>query len=312
MKKRRTIRLPNFLIVGASRCGTTSLYHYLKEHPDVFMSRIKEPSFFLAQFNPVPEKGIGDDKKKYYQDFDDYCRLFEQAGKSKAIGEASTENLYHSEKAIPYIQQYLGNPKIIISLRNPVERAFSAYTYLLSENREFLSFEEGLEQEEKRRRDGWRQIWFYQDAGFYFRRVKAYLENFGDVKICLFDELKKTPVSLVQDIFRFLGVDPSFVPDVTTRYKTSGIPRSKKINRLFETPTRLRSFVRAVGRFILTEDRWIQWRDTLKAKSYAKAEMKAETRKTLENAYREDILKLQDLIHRDLSRWLGSGDSSGQ
>jgi hypothetical protein len=311
MEKRRTIRLPNFLIVGASRCGTTSLYHYLKEHPDVFMSRIKEPSFFLAQFNPVPEKGIGDDKKKYYQDFDEYCRLFEKAGKSKAIGEASTENLYHSEKAIPYIQQYLGNPKIIISLRNPVERAFSAYTYLLSENREFLSFEEGLEQEEKRRRDGWRQIWFYQDAGFYFRRVKAYLENFGDVKICLFDDLKKTPVSLVQDIFRFLGVDSSFVPGVIMKYKTSGIPRSKIINRLFEEPTRLRSIVRAIGRFILTEDRWIKWRDRLKAKSYDKAEMKAETRKTLENVYGEDILKLQDLIHRDLSRWLGSGDSSG-
>jgi hypothetical protein len=310
MEKHRTIKLPNFLIVGASRCGTTSLYHYLKEHPDVFMSRIKEPSFFLSQFNPVPERGIGDDKKKYYQDIDDYRRLFDKAGNSKAIGEASTENLYHSEKVILYIQKYLGNPMIIIALRNPVERAFSAYTFLISEDREFLSFEEGLEQEEKRRRDGWRQIWFYQDAGFYFRRVKDYLENFDDVKICLFDDLKKNPVALVQDIFRFLGVDSSFVPDVTMRYKTSGIPRSKKINRLFEEPTRLRSIVRAVGRFILTEDRWIKWRDRLKDKSYATAEMKAETRKILKNAYRGDILKLQDLIRRDLSRWLGTGDST--
>jgi hypothetical protein len=92
------------------------------------------------------------------------------------------------------------------------------------------------------------------------------------------------------------------------RYKTSGIPRSKKINRLFEEPTRLRSIVRAVGRFILTEDRWIKWRDRLKAKSYAKAEIKAETRKYLENIYREDILKLQDLIRRDLSPWLGPGE----
>ena len=309
MEKRRTTRLPNFLIVGASRCGTTSIYHYLKEHPDVFMSRVKEPSFFLAQFNPVPEKGIGDDKKKYYKNFNDYCRLFEKAGESQAIGEASTENLYHAEQAIPYIQQHLGNPRIIIALRNPVERAFSAYTFLISENREYLSFEEGLEQEEKRRRDGWRQIWFYQDSGFYFRRVKAYLQNFGRVKICVFDDLKKSPGSLAQDIFRFLGVDPSFVPDVSVRYKTSGIPRSKKINRLFQEPTRLRSLARGVGRLVLKEDRWIKWRDRLKAKSYAKAEMKPETRKYLENAYREDILKLQDLIHRDLSRWLGPGAS---
>lgn len=312
MKKRGTIRLPNFLIVGMSRCGTTSLFHYLKEHPDVFMSSTKEPSFFLAQFNPVPEKGIGDDERKYYQDVEDYCRLFKKAGNRKAIGEASSENLYHSEKVIPSIQKYLGNPKIIISLRNPVERAFSAYTFLISENREFLSFEEGLEQEEKRRREGWRHIWFYQDAGFYFRGVQAYLENFSEVKVCLLDDLKKGPVSVVQDVYRFLGVDPSFVPNVAVRYKTSGIPRSKKINRLFEEPTRLRKIVRGVGRFLLTEDRWIQWRDTLKNKSYAKAEMKAETRKSLENAYREDLLRLQDLIHRDLSGWLGSGDSSGQ
>jgi len=311
MKKRGTVRLPNFLIVGMSRCGTTSLCHYLKEHPDVFMSRVKEPSFFLAQFRPVPENGIGDDERKYYSDFEDYCRLFEKAGKSKAIGEASSENLYHAEKVIPYIQKYLRNPKIIISLRNPVERAFSAYTFLISENREFLSFEEGLLQEEKRRADGWRHIWLYRDAGFYFRGVKAYLENFTEVKVCLFDDLQKSPLSLVQEVYRFLGVDASFVPDVSVRYKTSGIPRSRRINRLFEEPTRLRSLVRGAGKLLLKEDGWIKWRDRLKARSYAEARMKPETRRYLEGVYHDDILKLQDLISRDLSPWLSPGDSSG-
>lgn len=311
MEKRRKTRLPNFLIVGMSRCGTTSLYQYLKEHPDVFMSRVKEPSFFLAQFRPVPENGIGDDEKGYYSDLDDYGRLFEKAGNCRAVGEASSENLYHAEKVIPYIQEYLGAPKIIISLRNPVERAFSAYTFLISENREFLSFEEGLAQEEKRKQAGWRHIWFYQDAGFYSRGVKAYLDNFDEVKVCLFDDLRNKPLSLVQDVFRFLDVDPSFAPDVTARYKTSGIPRSRRINRLFEEPTRLRGLVRAVGKLMLTEDGWIKWRDRLKAKSYAKAEMKPETRRYLETVYREDILRLQDLIRRDLSPWLRPGDSSG-
>jgi len=303
--------LTNFLIVGMSRCGTTSLYHYLKEHPEVFMSRVKEPSFFLAQTRPVPENGIGDDIRRYYQNLDDYRKLFEKAGNSKAVGEASTDNLYHAEKVIPHIHKHLGDPKIIISLRNPVERAFSAYTFLISENREFLSFEEGLAQEEKRRRDGWRHIWFYRDAGFYFSKVKAYLENFRGVKVCLFDDLTKSPVSLVQDLYRFLGVDPSFVPDVSVRYQTSGIPRSKKINRLFEEPTRLRSLVRAAGKLMLKEDGWIKWRDRLKARSYVPAEMKPETRSNLEAVYREDILKLQDLIGRDLGPWLHPGDSGG-
>ena len=311
MGKRGTLTLPNFLIVGMSRCGTTSLYHYLKEHPDIFMSRVKEPSFFLAQFHPVPENGIGDDRKKYYKDYADYCGLFEKAGNRRPVGEASADNLYHAEKAIPYIQKYLGNPKIIICLRNPVERAFSAYTFLVSENREFLSFEEGLIQEEKRRRDGWRHIWFYRDAGFYFRGVKAYLDNFSDAKICLFDDLEKRPLSLVQDVYRFLGVDSSYVPDVRARYKTSGIPRSQKINRLFEEPTPLRSLVRGIGKLLLKEDGWIKWRDRLKGQSYAGATMRPETRRYLESVYREDILKLQNLINRDLSPWLGSGDSGG-
>lgn len=311
MEKRRTARLPNFLIVGMSRCGTTSLYHYLKEHPDVFMSRVKEPSFFLAQFRSVPGNGIGDGGRKYYKDFREYCGLFEKAGKCRAVGEASSENLYYAQKAIPYIRKYLGNPKIIISLRNPVERAFSAYTLLKSENREFLPFEESCLQEEKRMADGWGHIWFYQDAGFYFRGVKAYLENFSDVKVCLFDDLKKDPISLVQDLYRFLGVDPSFVPDITTRYKTSGIPRSRWINRFILEPTRLRSLVRRIGTLLLKEDGWIKWRDRLKAKSYAPAEMKPETKRYLEGVYHDDLLILQDLISRDLSAWLSPADSSG-
>ena len=312
MGKSEHPRLPNFLIVGANRCGTTSLYHYLKEHPEVFMSRIKEPSFFLAQSFKVPERGIGDDRRQFVTDFDDYCRLFEEAGDCKAVGEASTENLYHYDKVIPYIQRLLGNPKILISLRNPVERAFSAYSFLTSENREYLTFEEGLSQEEKRIRDGWRQIWFYKQAGFYSARVKAYLENFRDVKICLFDDLIRDPLLFIQEVYRFLGVDSSYVPDLKAKYKTSGIPRSKKINRLFEEPSRLRSAAGTVGKFFLREDRWIRLRDTVKAKSYARAEMMPETRKYLEGVYHEEIVRLQDIIQRDLSAWLRPGNSDCQ
>ena len=303
--------MPNFLIVGMCRCGTTSLYHYLKEHPDVFLSRVKEPSFFLAQSLPVPEKGIGDDARDYYRDLDEYARLFEKSEGCLAVGEASADNLYHADKVIPHIHKHLGDPKIIISLRDPVERAFSAYTYLISERREFLPFEDGLAQEEKRRQGGWRHIWFYKEAGLYFRCVKAYLENFSRVKVCLFDDLKTKPGPLVQDLYRFLGVDPSFVPDVTVRYKTSGMPRSQTINRLFEEPTPLRSLARAVGTLLLKEDGWIKWRDRLKDRSYAQAEMKPETRACLEAAFHDDIIKLQGLIGRDLSAWLGSGDKDG-
>lgn len=276
------------------------------------MSRIKEPSFFLAQFAKVPEHGIGDDRRQFVANFEDYCRLFEEAGNRKAVGEASTENLYYSDRVIPFIKRYLGDPGIIILLRNPVERAFSAYTFLISENREHLTFEEGLSQEEKRMRDGWRQIWYYEHSGFYSARVKAYLQNFSRVKVCLHDDLKRDPLSFVQDVYRFLDVDSSYEPDVAVRYKTSGFPRSRMVNRLFEEPTRLRSVARALGKFFLREEGWIKLRDILKAKSYSREEMKPETRKYLEGVYREDVLRLQGVIHRDLSAWLRSSESDSR
>ena len=79
--------LPNFLIVGAAKCGMTSLHYYLKQHPDVFMSTPKEPDFFFAQCFKIPTSGIGDDSLNIVRDFDGYCRLFERAAGKKYEGD---------------------------------------------------------------------------------------------------------------------------------------------------------------------------------------------------------------------------------
>ena len=154
MKTKETeIKLPNFLIVGAAKSGTTSLYHYLKQHPEIYMSPVKEPKFITAQFLSFPFKGIGDEKveQNIVKSYNEYCNLFKDVSKEKIIGEASPDNLYFFEKAINIIIYHLKNPKIIIILRNPIERAFSAYMYFINCNREYLSFEEALKEEEKRR-----------------------------------------------------------------------------------------------------------------------------------------------------------------
>jgi len=300
--------LPNFLVVGAAKAGTTSLYHYLKEHPDIFMSRIKEPSFVSAQFLKIPQRGFRRDRKIYVSNFTDYCSLFEDSAGYGAIGEASPENLYFHEKAIGYITHFLGSPKIIMILRDPTERAFSAYMFLMRDNREYLSFEEALNQEEKRRKENWKFIWFYRDVGFYYRQVKAYAEKFGDVKVCLYDDLQRDAVSLVKGIYDFLGVDASYTPNARIRHNVSGIPRSRVLNNFFIEPSRLQSITRSVGKSILKEDSWVRLRERLRAKLLAKSEMKPETRQFLQHTYREDILRLQDLIRRDLSSWLSGCD----
>ena len=296
--------LPNFLIVGAAKCGTTSLYYYLKQHPDVFMSNPKEPDYFFAQFFKIPTNGIGDECQEVVQKKDDYFRLFEKAIGKKAIGEASHTNLYYYQKVIPAIKQYLGDPKIIIILRNPFERAFSTHTALTMQDREFLPFEEALQQEPKRMEEGWRSTWYYKDLGFYAQQVKAYFDHFSAVKVCLYDDLKRDPGSLIQGLYRFLEVDDAFRPDMSADYNISGVPRSKLFKSLFRRKPPLQSMVRFIGKTIFTDDGWASVREKLKAKLLAKPTIKPQTKHALENIYRDDIAKLQSLIGRDLTHWL--------
>ncbi len=310
MNKEREVNLPNFLIVGAARSGTTSLYHYLKQHYDIFMPSIKEPRFILAQYMKLPPKGIGDDRHKFIANYSDYCNLFKDSAGKKAIGEASIDNLYHYDLAIKYIKKFLGNPKIIIILRDPVDRALSAYKHQVRDNREYLQFEEALSQEEKRMKDGWAFIWAYKKCGFYYNPVKAYLNNFRDVKVCLLDDLKRDAVLLIKDIYKFLEVDASFTPNTKVRHNVAGSPKLRLLNNFFLNPTKLQILTKSIGKFFLGEDRWIQLREKLRAKILASPVMKHETEKYLYDLYRDDILKLQTLIGRDLSRWLESADRS--
>ena len=275
------------------------------------MSIPKEPDFFFAQFSKIPTNGIGDDCYSIVQNFDDYCRLFEHSAGKKAIGEASHTNLYYYQKTIPLIKQYINDPTIIIILRNPVERAFAAYAELTLEGRESLSFEEALRQESRRIADSWRPTWYYQDLGFYTHQVKTYVDHFSRVKVCLFDDLKRHPVSLIQDLYRFLEVDATFIPDMTTDYTISGVPRSKLLKSMFSRKPPLQGVVSFLGKKIFTEDGWVRVREKLKSRLLSKQNiMKPETRRTLENLYRDDILKLQKLINRDLTHWMNDPETN--
>ncbi len=298
--------LPNFLIVGAAKSGTTSLYHYLKQHPDIFMSAVKEPKFITSQFLSLPTNGIGDAEiqKDTVKSYKDYRQLFKLSKGKKAVGEASADNLYYYEKAIPYIKKFLGDPRILIILRDPVERSYSAYMSLVRENREFLSFEDALVQEEYRKRDCWEYIWFYKDVGFYHDQVKAYMENFSKVKVYIYDDLKRDTTELIKDMYNFLEVDPSFIPDVEIRYNVSGVPKNIFFHRFLTEPNPVKSLAKPFLRILFSDRRIAVMVENLKIRNLSKPEMNPETREHLKGLYRDDIVKLQDLIDRDLSHWL--------
>jgi len=299
--------LPNFLLVGGAKCGTTSLHNYLAQHPEVFMPEMKEPKFFSSHFIKLPECGPGDDRIGRYmvKDFDAYQQLFRNAGGKKARGESTTDNLYYYERTIPLIKQYLGDVKVIIIIRNPADRAFSAYLYKTRDMRETLPFEDALRQEDDRKRQNWDATWHYTSLGFYSRPVEGYLHSFRNVKIVLFDDLCNDAATVMKNLFLFLDVDDSFQPDLSHQWNVSGAPKNRIIQRILFKPGGIRRLIHiALVKSFMSESTFWRFVDRARRFNLKKVDMLPETRAALQNLFREDILKTQDLIKQDLSAWL--------
>jgi len=260
------LSLPNFLIVGASKSGTSSLYNYLKEHPEIFMSSIKEPHFMIAGLikNSKDPIALKRSRKNAIDNIHDYTALFNNVNKEKAVGEASTGYLFYYEYAIKNIKKYLKNPKIIIILRNPIERAFSAYRHCVRHKFESLSFEDALQDEDRVIENFFNPIMYYRDMGFYSQQVKSYMDNFSDVKICIFDDFRDKMSLILQDIFKFLDVNISFTPDLKKKYNVS----EKK------------SF------FLIKPD------------------VEVRIRQYLKDVYSDDIIELEGITGKNLCEWL--------
>ena len=294
---------PNFFIVGAAKSGTTSLANYLSQHPDIYMPTIKEPKFFSVSDNTFPHKGRGDSMvdNNVIKERCTYEMLFKPGSGCKARGEASVDYLYFPTVA-KKIKEYNPESNIIILLRNPVERAFSAYMHMVRDVREDLSFEDALEAEPYRKSMNWEFFWYYSDLGFYSSQVKRYLEHFSrrQVHIILFESLKENPLKVIQRIYRLVGVDASFVPDISIKYNISGVPKKKWLHNIITQPNAIKSSIKL---FFPTSFRRTLSRKLVQA-NLSKVEIRHQTKKLLVELYREDIFNLQKSVHLDLTHWL--------
>lgn len=295
------VKLPNFLIVGAAKSGTTSLYHYLKQHPQIYMSPVKEPKFITAQFIQYPPNLIRN--KKVIKNFDDYKKLFKKARDEKAIGEASVDYLFFYEGAIKYIKRYLGDVKIIIIIRNPAERIFAFHKMLVRHLKENLSFEDALKTEKDTSSlfGPGRQ---YKKGGLCYDAVKAYLENFKNVRIYLYDDLQTNALNLIKDIYAFLNVDISFTPDMSIRYNIGGVPKNRFAAAVLFRFGQLQWLRNLISSNLFLGKIAYRVLNHIKSRNFKMENMKPETRKYLNEFYKEDIIKLQELIKRDLTHWL--------
>ncbi len=224
----KKINLPDFLIVGAAKSGTTSLYYYLKKNPYIFMSESKEPWFFTFVDNP-PEYISPDPLAGVIFKTDQYIELFKNAKDNQIIGEASPSYLYKYEESIKNIKRLYGENykklKIIIIIRNPARRAWSMYNHFKKNLNEPLEFKKAINSEiiRDRMKNNWNIFYDYIGVGEYYDQINAYFTEFSNVKIFLFEELQKDSLNVIKEITDFLGVDSNLdLKHGTKIYNKSG------------------------------------------------------------------------------------------
>ncbi|MDF0714771.1 sulfotransferase [Muricauda sp. 334s03] len=294
------MNLPNFLIVGAAKSGTTTLNYYLDKHSDVLMPTPKEPKYFSSKF--AKYKGPGDiafTKKRVISSLDSYKRLFNTSKEYKCMGDSSVDNLFYHTEVIPEIKSLLGAPKIIIVLRHPVDRAVSAYKHLIRDGREKMSIEQAIMMEEERLAKGFEFIWGYKKGGFYHDQVKSYMDNFPEVKVYLFEDLIQNTQEVLDQTCDFLGI-PYIEAEENLKLNASGKAKWQFLNSLLIKD----SFLRRMGTKMVGKNAAIKLQSRLQKINLSDIEISKEEKKSLSRLYTQDLYNLQELIDRDLSGWI--------
>ena len=310
---------PDFFIVGAAKSGTTSLYHYLDRHPEVYMSPIKEPNHFctdirVEDFSPEfrrheKEKNLhladylnGDMKQKHWgyfvTDKEDYQKLFKNRTTEKAAGEVSNSYLY-SGAAAANIRKEVPEAKIVMMLRDPAERAWSHYLANLRDGKTFLSFREELEKDRAKLHKGWGQSYLYLEMGLYFEQVKRYMDVFptGQLKIFLYDDFKKNPDKVMQELFSFLGVRPVAGP-FKEKFNEAREPVNSRLLYLLSKSGLKKKVFHTIPLPLQKKVKDLFFRNS-PVRQMAKAD-----RQYLKGFYEDDVKKLEKLLGRDLKNWL--------
>ncbi len=284
--------LPNFMMIGVAKAGTTSVSRYLAQHPQIFICPIKATNFFGYE-DARDWKWSDEGDPPLLRNFpvrsmEQYEAMFAGASDEIAIGEISPQ-YFRCPTAASRIHERIPSVKLVASLRNPADRAFSGFLMRTRRGEAVESFYKELTAQSS-----------HVKEGFYYRRLKRYLELFPreQIKIYLFEEFKKDPARILVDLFGFLGVDTKLSLDTSVRHNPAAVPKLRFLNLLLYNPT-LAHLARSTFpglKGMLKHVRQLNLRPAPKLPTDLRAE--------LLKLYREDILRLQDLLDRDLSGWL--------
>lgn len=295
------MNLPNLLIVGAAKSGTTSLHNYLKQHPEIFMSNHKEPHFLI-------NKEIGENRiPKGVKKLNEYSSLFDGSDTFKYRGESSAMYLQFPNIAIKNIKKYLEKDlKIIIMLRNPIDRAFSGYQHVKRFNvDEELTFAQALDVCEDRyfKQTSLTPATRYIHIGMYYDFVKKFMHSFsGQVHVIIYDDFITDTQNELSKVFSFLKVKKIDV-NITEKYMVGGW---KWKNRFFKNTFMKKSFLKKIIKIIVPfKFLRIFLNDLFKYLfTMPDDKMDISVRKKLQNIYKNDVINLSKLLNRDLNFWI--------
>jgi len=277
----------DFVGIGAPKCGTTWIYECLQEHPQLILAPKDQAQIAFFFKNNLEEREIKD-----------YKSYLKRAKKGQLLGDFHVWYLT-DERVIERIKKHNANVKILVCLRNPIQRAFSHYHHLkYSQNKDWKSFEQAI-----------KQYYNIINPGFYYKHLKPYFDNFHkhNILVLIYEDIKKDKLKFVQKIYRFLGVDGSFVPPSL----------DLKINLTQFKLTKFGRFIhKRIATPLLKNTKWA-WRlkqsPLIKrllcevsenyGKDIKKEVLETETYEKLKQIYASDIKKLEELINRDLGFW---------
>jgi hypothetical protein len=319
----RRVNLPDFFIVGAAKSATTSLHTYLKQHPNIFLPERKE-LYFLAFGGETPcfKLADGTPREKVGVNREEYFKIYRNTPEACLAGDTSSWYLYYYKEVIRNIQELYGTQagkiKIIMVLRNPVDRAWSHYSMHRGMGIIDLPFPEAAAPGSGSFREritgpdaGYFPGYDYIGFGMYSRQVEAFLEAFDQVKIFLYEDFSENSRAVIDEITRFLGLEPLDRLKKEKRLNVSGAPRSglaALVSRLVFRPY----FLKKLFRSLLPAPLRYKIKMNISRFLFKKKYMSREDRRMLIDIYRRDIRLLEKTLNRDLGAWLNENGQNSR
>ena len=288
----------DFLFVGTAKAGTTSIYNYLVQHPEISIPK-KETFYFIRNLYPknllaYPKQR---EEKDIVRDSNALKKLFSGIEQGKVTGEIGTGYLHNYETAIPEILKLAGpKTKILMVLRNPIERTFSGYMHFKKFSFQMESLKDEIQKEKERREQEYDFMWQFSGLSFYSESVMAYQKAFENVKVLFYEDLKEHPSEFMHEVVDFIGVEAGFEFDTSKSFNPSGTPINEGLQKVITGDYWLKRKLRPIYHSLLGKKKVHAIRDGMRDKNLARVRVSSEEREYLRTLFLDDIRNLQGIL----------------